>query len=190
MNNHISKLSRGPRNPRHAVYKKNYSNIHKSLCKHLSNRCLNVKTKDIYQSAGITPPTFYYHYHNSSEALHGYERYLREGFYVLISSAVTTVTKTTGKRETFFAILTEYIVRNRQYFLAAHRAGSNYLLIRILKHHRSILASEDVSDRSFAVYLGILLAVINCWLEFDKINKATAAKCAQQLKAVRIIRAE
>lgn len=178
----VSKIQAGPSNPHHATYKKNYQHIHKSLCKHLSSRSLNIKAKDIYQDAGITSPTFYNHYHNSSEALLGYEQSLKEEIYDLISANVN--------REIFFTILTEYIRRNRQYFLAMRRRGNHYLLMHILKHYRYTLTSRNISDRNLTAYFGMLIVIINCWLEFDKLDKASAAKCARQLKLVRIVKVD
>ncbi len=178
----LSKLSRGPANPHHATYIYNGKRVRKSLCKRLSDRSINVRAKELYEDAGITSPTFYLHFRDSNDVLSQYEQDLETDFYEIVPP--------TKKREVVFVILTEYIVKNRQYFLATHHGDNYSLLKKIIYHYRLVFVSEDISDRSFANYAGTLIVTINCWLCFDKLDKISAAKCAQRLKMIRVVKVD
>ena len=61
-------------------YAKNEHSIHSALHSALARRRLNLRVRDLCQSANISSPTFYLHCRNPDDALHIYERHLLSEF--------------------------------------------------------------------------------------------------------------
>lgn len=163
----------------HKTYQQTEQDFQKVICNKISQRRCDIKVKEIYEGASVSRPTFYLHYENVMDARQIYEDKITNG--------LTNLLPTTVKREIFFEVLTTYIIRHQQYFLATQNSNDYYLLSQVFKQYRLTLVGTKVSDRAFCVYAGNLQLVIRCWLKFDNINSQTAAKTAETLKRVRII---
>lgn len=61
-------------------YAKNEQSIHSALHSALAHRRLNLRVRDLCQSANISSPTFYLHCRNPDDALRVYERHLLSEF--------------------------------------------------------------------------------------------------------------
>lgn len=65
-----------------------------------------------------------------------------------------------ASREIFFELLTIFISQHRQYFEAAVRNSSYYLLEQILIRCRRILVKSSLSEKAFLSYVGALVVVL------------------------------
>lgn len=141
---------------------------------------MDMKAKEIYADAGITAPTFYLHYRSAGKAMISFERGLVNELRGIVPNDI--------KRDAFYALLTSYVAKNRQYFQAAAKGGSRYLLHKIVTSYRGSLVGDKISERAFRQYVGAVVVTINCWLEFDRITSETAEACAKELMRIRPIR--
>ncbi len=160
-------------------YCNNEQAIRAAICKNISERRLDVRISEICEAAGISLPTFYAHHLNLSSAKAKYEDTLNEDF-------CCSVHRDT-RRDVFFGLLTLYVLKHQEYFLAVHQGADHYLLSKMISQHRTNLVSSEVSDRTFCAYTGSLQIVIGCWLNFDVLSKVSAKKCANELLKVRVV---
>lgn len=170
-----SRLSLGPKNPRHKTFQCNERRIHQTLNGALSNRRVNLTAREIYQSAGITSPTFYLHCRNSDDAMRRYERDLEQNFYNLIPRS--------AKRDTILTVLVVYIARHRPYFVAALKGCDYYLVQKVLKHYRLSLAGRK-SKQEFVAYVGEIVTILAGWGKNSRFGQNDMSRCIKRLTSV------
>lgn len=175
-----SHLSRGPKNFNHKTFVANAKRIDDILCEQISARRIDIKAKDLYTKAGLTPPTFYLHYRNISDALLSQEKSLEDNFYSRIPSD--------AKRTVIYVILTNFIAQNQVYFLATAKGGSHYLLSKMITTYRSNLVGTRLSDRGFQLYRGSVISSINYWILIDGISPSTTKAYGHHLSKIRPVR--
>jgi len=180
-----SRLSLGPKNPQHRTYRQNEHSLAQALCQKLSERSIDIKAKDIYQNAGVTSPTFYYHYHNSNDARMSYEDELERNFYRRITLTSTNKLYT---RHTFYLILTSFIQHYHTYFQAVAQSDDHHLLKKLLCAYRTVLVGSSTSNHNFAAYVAVIIAIINHWLLQDLHTPATTALYAKRLANIRVVK--
>lgn len=179
-----SRLSLGPKKPHHKTYCYNEHSLNRVLCQKLSERSISIKARDIYKDAGVTSPTFYYHYHNSNDARINYEHKLEQSF----KHRMPTTTKDTYARSVFFLILTSFVKSNQIYFRAVAEGDDHHFLKQLLHSYRTILASSTISDHNYATYVAAIIAIINYWLLQDSNAPSATATYAERLSNVRVVR--
>lgn len=175
-----SHLSRGPKNLNHKTFVANTKRIDDLLCEQISARRIDIKAKDLYTKAGLTPPTFYLHYRNISDALLSQEKSLEDNFYSRIPSD--------AKRTVIYIILANFIAQNQVYFLATAKGGSHYLLSKMITTYRSNLVGTRLSDRGFELYRGSVISSINYWILIDGISPSTTKAYGHHLSKIRPVR--
>jgi len=175
-----SKLSLGPKNPHHRTYRSNETSINQALCAQISKRRIDIKSKELYETAGITRPTFYLHCHNPQNALVNYEQKLSHEFQTRIA--------TISNKKTFYIILTQFIRRNRNYFTAVATGSDHHLLKQVLSSYRETLVGYNTSDHNFAAYVGVSIFLINYWMVQSDTSVASADLYAERLASIRPIR--
>lgn len=175
-----SKLSLGPKNPRHRTYCRNEKSINKALCHKISDRRIDIKARELYREAGITSPTFYLHYHNPEDALLSYEAKLQRELYARMHSAPS-------KKE-FYSVLARFIRQNQDYFSAVAKGEDYHFLKQVLSSHREALVGDNTSDHNFEAYIGVSISIINYWMTQDQANLPSVDLYAERLTKVRPIR--
>lgn len=170
--------NKGPKNPQHKLYRKNHHLINQALFKRISTRRINITASELYHEVEVTAPTFYLHFHNSDDVLISYENDLEVDFLKLVSISARKITVLT--------ILTDYIVKNQDYFLAVNNRQDHHMLIRLLGNYRTSLVGERISDDLFALYVGKLTVVLSYWLTFEQLTPESSSACVHELMAVRV----
>lgn len=176
-NSSPSKLSRGPKNPRHKIFLENERRIHHAIHRAIRSRTINLTASKIYQSAGITPPTFYLHCRNSTDAKRRYELRIEQDLYGQIPLH--------AKKASVFHCLAVHIVRHNQYFRSVLIGHDSYLLRKIILHYRTSLVGHNISDPAFIHYMYNLEAVIFCWGKYDRFSKQKMQDYISKMMRVR-----
>lgn len=172
----VSKLSLGPSNLRHKRFQQTERRLHKTLNYALRSRRINLTAREIYLSAGITPPTFYLHCRDSNDAMRRYEQKLERGFYDLIPR--------TAKKDVVLTIFAIYIIQNRQYFVAALEGCDYYLIQKVIKHYRrSLVGNRSTSD--FIAYASEIVMILACWGKNGRFSKRTMSFYVEKMLKVK-----
>lgn len=154
---------RRPKNPQHKKYLENERRIHREIHRAIRARTMNLTARDVYQSAGITPPTFYLHCRNSTDAKRRYETQIEEELYARVPVR--------ARKVFVLNCLGAHVVQNRQYFYSVLIGYDNYLLRKIILHYRLSLVGGKVSNPAFVHYMCELEAIIFCWGKYDHFSK-------------------
>ena len=77
-------------------YAKNEHSIHSALHSALAHRRLNLRVRDLCQSANISSPTFYLHCRNPDDALRVYERHLLSEFRRRLPARLKSIIRSTS----------------------------------------------------------------------------------------------
>lgn len=178
--NMINYKHQGPINPNHKRYISNDKSITDVLCLMLRSRSINIHAAELYKRAKISSPTFYLHYRNTDDA--------REQYEARLSTELAHRIPKNASPQVFFTILINFILHNQQYFTAVSESCDHYWLTEILTHYRKRLVSQDVNDRNFMIYIGILQVTIDCWLKFDLPKEASIDSCVKDLTRVKVPR--
>lgn len=178
--NKPSHLSQGPINPNHKIYVQNTQRINDVLCKKISQRRIDVRVREMYTEAGIASPTFYLHCRNINDALRKYESSLERSLYKSLP--------THAKRQIVYVFLTNFIARNRTYFLATAVGGDHHMLNKILTKYRVNLVGSGISDQVFQNYRGVVISSINYWIETEGITPETTRAYSERLSKIRPVR--
>ncbi len=149
----------------HRTFQKNERLIQKELQRAIKTRTINLTARAVYESAGITSPTFYSHCRNSNDARKRYEQSLEENFYLLIP--------TSAKKDLIYNILGPYILRHQQYFRSAFGGSDHHVLSRVLIHYRPILTGKSTSNPAFVHYTSTIVAIVFCWGKYDHFSKTS-----------------
>lgn len=173
-----SRSTKGPKNPQHKLYRTNHHRINKALCACISERRVNIKACELYHEAKVTAPTFYLHFRSSDDVLTSYETELEANLLQLIPSS--------AKKITVLTMLTDYIIKHRQYFLAVNSRQDHHMLMQLVGNYRLNLVGNRISDDFFALYVGKLTVVLSYWLTFSNLTPESSSACVHDLMAVRV----
>lgn len=173
-----SRSTKGPKNPQHKLYRTNHHRINQALCERISERRVNIKARELYHGAKLTAPTFYLHFRNSDDVLISYEAELEEDLLQLIPSS--------AKKITVLTMLTNYIVKHQQYFLAVNNRQDHHMLMQLVEDYRINLVGNRISDDLFDIYVGKLTVVLSCWLTSTPLTPESSSACIRDLMAVRV----
>lgn len=161
------------KNPNHQRCRVNRHLIRRAICEGISERSFRIRASEICQNAGISSPTFYLHYPNSERA--------RECMEIDIVKDLQRTLTTKSCPELVFTILTSGIVHNQQYFIAVHLGSDHRVLTKFIARYRHNLVGDEITDRVFRAYCGIVQIVIGEWIEYDELTLETAARTTRRL---------
>ena len=191
-------------------YAKNEHSIHSALHSALARRRLNLRVRDLCQSANISSPTFYLHCRNPDDALHIYERHLLSEFRrrlpahfkAITRPASATRPKTTPAttqrtttapshpnhhdREALFTYLLNFVYSHRGYFAATIIHGNVWVLIRIFEALRPALAPPHLSSKTYDHYMSALIGAIFCWGKHDHFKRHSLPHYAAKMSQIRL----
>lgn len=172
-----SQSKRRPKNPHHKLYRRNHRLLYQALCKRIFNGRVDIKASELYKEAKITGVTFYFHFQNSNDVLVSYEAELESDFLELVPSG--------AKKSTVFAILTNFVIKNQQYFLAVNNRKDHRMLDRLISNYRKNLVGERINDETFTTYAGKIAIVLSDWLTYKRLTPESAPLCVRDLMFVR-----
>lgn len=189
-------------------YAKNEHSIHSALHSALAHRRLNLRVRDLCQSANISSPTFYLHCRNPDDALRVYERHLLSEFRrrlpahfkAIIRPASATHKKTTPTitpaaqphlnhhdREALFSYLLNFIYAHRDYFAATIIHGNVWVLIRIFEALRPALAPPRLNPKTYDHYMSALIGAIFCWGKYDHFHRRSLPHYSTKMSQIRLL---
>lgn len=172
----VSKLSLGPSNLQHKTFRENEELIHQTLNYAIRSRRINLSAREICQSVGITPPTFYSHCRGSDDAMRRYERNLEQEFYDLIPER--------PKRDIVLTVFAIYITQHRQYFVSALYGCDYYMVQKVIQHYRHELVGNK-SNSDFVLYTGKIVTILACWGKVAHFSKRTMPDYVEEMLKVR-----
>ena len=193
-------------------YAKNEQSIHSALHSALAHRRLNLRVRDLCQSANISSPTFYLHCRNPDDALRVYERRLLAEFRrhlptrlksaIRPKSAQATAHRPTvlsnqaapttpphlnhHDREALFSYLLNFIYTHRDYFAATIIHGNVWVLIRIFEALRPALAPPRLSPKTYDHYMSALIGAIFCWGKYDHFHRRSLPHYSAKMSQIRL----
>lgn len=179
-------------------YARNEHSIHSALHSALAHRRLNLRVRDLCQSANISSPTFYLHCRNPDDALRVYERHLLSEFRrhlpARLKSAIhpKTTPSTTPPhlnhhdREALFSYLLNFIYAHRDYFAATIIHGNVWVLIRIFEALRPALAPPRLSPKAYDHYMSALIGAIFCWGKYDHFHRRSLPHYSAKMSQIRL----
>ena len=180
-------------------YAKNEHSIHSALHSALAHRRLNLRVRDLCQSANISSPTFYLHCRNPDDALRVYERHLLSEFRRHLPTRLKSATrpKTTPSttapphlnhhdREALFSYLLKFIYTHRDYFAATIIHGNVWVLIRIFEALRPALAPPRLSPKTYDHYMSALIGAIFCWGKYDHFHRRSLPHYSAKMSQIRL----
>lgn len=188
-------------------YAKNEHSIHSALHSALAHRRLNLRVRDLCQSANISSPTFYLHCRNPDDALHIYERHLLSDFrrhlpahfkpiirpvFTTRKEATPTTTQTARShlnhhdREALFSYLLNFIYTHRDYFAATIIHGNVWVLIRIFEALRPALAPPRLNPKTYDHYMSALIGAIFCWGKYDHFHRRSLPHYSTKMSQIRL----
>lgn len=174
------KRRRGPVNPKHKTYMQSEKSIQHALNSALSRRCINAQATRIFREAEVAPPTFYLHCCDANDALKRYEHGLEKEF-------KTSLPKSSN-REMFFTVFLAFIYHHHGYFCATCKNRDFYLTSRLVGDAKYLLVGDgNISEKSYAVFVGNVNAIIFCWIEYDHCRKDLLPAYAKKLARLRFI---
>lgn len=189
-------------------YAKNEHSIHSALHSALAHRRLNLRVRDLCQSANISSPTFYLHCRNPDDALRIYERHLLSEFRrrlpahfkSIIRPASATHKETTPTttpaaqphlnhhdREALFSYLLNFIYAHRDYFAATIIHGNVWVLIRIFEALRPALAPPRLNPKTYDHYMSALIGAIFCWGKYDHFHRRSLPHYSTKMSQIRLL---
>ena len=181
-------------------YAKNEHSIHSALHSALAHRRLNLRVRDLCQSANISSPTFYLHCRNPDDALRVYERHLLSEFRrhlpTRLKSAIRpkTTPSTTAPphlnhhdREALFSYLLNFIYTHRDYFAATIIHGNVWVLIRIFEALRPALAPPRLNPKTYDHYMSALIGAIFCWGKYDHFHRRSLPHYSTKMSQIRLL---
>ena len=180
-------------------YAKNEHSIHSALHSALAHRRLNLRVRDLCQSANISSPTFYLHCRNPDDALRVYERHLLSEFRRHLPTRLksTIRPKTTPSttapphlnhhdREALFSYLLNFIYTHRDYFAATIIHGNVWVLIRIFEALRPALAPPRLNPKTYDHYMSALIGAIFCWGKYDHFHRRSLPHYSTKMSQIRL----
>ena len=180
-------------------YAKNEHSIHSALHSALAHRRLNLRVRDLCQSANISSPTFYLHCRNPDDALRVYERHLLSEFRRHLPTRLKSATrpKTTPSttapphlnhhdREALFSYLLNFIYAHRDYFAATIIHGNVWVLIRIFEALRPALAPPRLNPKTYDHYMSALIGAIFCWGKYDHFHRRSLPHYSAKMSQIRL----
>ena len=184
-------------------YAKNEHSIHSALHSALAHRRLNLRVRDLCQSANISSPTFYLHCHNPDDALRVYERHLLSEFRRRLptrlksaihpkATPITTQRTATPPhlnhhdREALFSYLLNFIYAHRDYFAATIIHGNVWVLIRIFEALRPALAPPRLNPKTYDHYMSALIGAIFCWGKYDHFHRRSLPHYSAKMSQIRL----
>lgn len=178
-------------------YARNEHSIHSALHSALAHRRLNLRVRDLCQSANISSPTFYLHCRNPDDALRVYERHLLSEFRrhlpTRLKSAIRPKTTPTTPphlnhhdREALFSYLLNFIYTHRDYFAATIIHGNVWVLIRIFEALRPALAPPRLSPKAYDHYMSALIGAIFCWGKYDHFHRRSLPHYSAKMSQIRL----
>ena len=179
-------------------YAKNEQSIHSALHSALAHRRLNLRVRDLCQSANISSPTFYLHCRNPDDALRVYERHLLSEFRRHLPTRLKSAIhpKTTPStipphlnhhdREALFSYLLNFIYAHRDYFAATIIHGNVWVLIRIFEALRPALAPPRLSPKTYDHYMSALIGAIFCWGKYDHFHRRSLPHYSAKMSQIRL----
>lgn len=174
------KRRRGPVNPAHKTYMQSEKSIQHALHSALSHRCINAQATRIFRKAEVAPPTFYLHCCDANDALRRYEHGIEKEFKAALPK--------NSNREMLFTIFLAFIYHHHGYFSATCKNRDFYLISRLLMDARPLLVGAgDISEKSYAVFIAHINAIIFCWIEYDHCQKDLLPTYAKKLARLRFI---
>lgn len=189
-------------------YAKNEHSIHSALHSALAHRRLNLRVRDLCQSANISSPTFYLHCRNPDDALRVYERHLLSEFRRRLPAhfkaiirpasathkeATPTTTPTAQPhlnhhdREALFSYLLNFIYTHRDYFAATIIHGNVWVLIRIFEALRPALAPPRLNPKTYDHYMSALIGAIFCWGKYDHFHRRSLPHYSTKMSQIRLL---
>ncbi len=178
-------------------YAKNEQSIHSALHSALAHRRLNLRVRDLCQSANISSPTFYLHCRNPDDALRVYERHLLSEFRRRLPAHLKSLIRPKAApttpphlyhhdREALFSYLLNFIYTHRDYFAATIIHGNVWVLIRIFEALRPALAPPRLNPKTYDHYMSALIGAIFCWGKYDHFHRRSLPHYSAKMSQIRL----
>lgn len=152
-------------------------NIYGQIDKMTGERRLSVTVAEVCREAKTSCATFYAHFRSCEEARNLHEDELE-------AELINMLPKKVREREALFTILLSFLYRNRRYFRANFRSGDAYLLRRIMLRLKYTLGCASISERTYLIYIGVVIAIVSYWIERKEPIEITLPECAKQLARI------
>lgn len=141
-------------------YLKSNQLIFQALNEALAERRINLRASEVCRSATITYPTFHAHFASTDEALHQHELELKQAFQERLPEVTAT-------QAAVFTMLLDFLHDERAYFDATLPTANYWLLTTFFGALRPHLAGNQVTNRTYDIYIQTQIGIISCWAKYD-----------------------